>query len=600
MTSSNSLKKIVSIGAAMLLAVGGSLTSAAPASAAAATTAPVVSSPALVGNTVSATPAVWPSGTSTGKWYVCDSFGSAAAATSVPSGCDALYTDRLDTTPFTTSTLTIPSISYCANICTPFGNSSTAFKIRWIEVNGSDISASAAVAIQEGRTLSIQNPSVGATSVTLGVSNGCNFASSSLSSFADFTLLVAGTARTISSVSTSGGNVVLNFSGALTSGQSISVSYTQSADPVITCGSSAFIRNTTTALSGTVGGGGGGGGSTPCAGQTVVTSYAVSSPTLAPGGTYTIIYNGNPTFNNCLLPTTGFASARFLNGTLVGQFYYSGTSQGLNISNLTSTYTQLQNWAGRTLVNGDVITSKIWVSPGMTQPSANSAGDFSYTITITGADGSVSAPTLSPTQARNMLKPVPAAVQPLVPAFLALNKPMASLGGSVALSAGDFTGLVSAKIANKSIDFILGKTGQITMTVPQGEAGKTADLVLTFNTGSIILQDAIKYVAPVVVANVPVRPVAIKAGAKSISESAADEIRHAALANLKNDTIQCVAYSASNSAAAKAAAQLTAVQACGVAVKANPELKVADVEVIIDKLKARTQGVGIKVYKANN
>jgi hypothetical protein len=234
----------------------------------------------------------------------------------------------------------------------------------------------------------------------------------------------------------------------------------------------------------------------------------------------------------------------------------------------------------------------------------NGVWTMSETIATDGSGStsvsSVSAPTLSPTQARNMLKPVPAAVQPLVPAFLALNKPMASLGGSVALSAGDFTGLVSAKIANKSIDFILGKTGQITMTVPQGEAGKTADLVLTFNTGSIILQDAIKYVAPVVVADVPVRPVAIKAGAKSISESAADEIRHAALANLKNDTIQCVAYSASNSAAAKAAAQLTAVQACGVAVKANPELKVADVEVIIDKLKARTQGVGIKVYKANN
>jgi hypothetical protein len=555
-----------------------------------------------VGNTVSATPAVWPSGTATGKWYVCDSFGSAAAATSVPSGCDALYTDRLDTTPFTTSTLTIPSISYCANICTPFGNSSTAFKVRWIEVNGSDISASAAVAIQDGRTLSLQNPTVGATSVTLGVSNGCSFASSSLSSFADFTLLVAGSARTISSVSTASSNVVLNFSGALTSGQSISVSYTQSADPVITCGSSAFIRNTTTALSGTVGsGGGGGGGSTPCAGQTVVTSYAVSSPTLAPGGTYTPIYNGNPAFNNCLLLTTGFASARFLNGTLVGQFYYNGTSQGLFISNLSNTYAQLQNWAGRTLVNGDVITSKIWVSPGMTQPSASSSGDFSYTITITGADGSVSGgPALSAEQARNVLKPVPAAVQPLVPAFLALNKPMASVGGNVALSTGDFTGLVSAKIANKSIDFILGKTGQITMTVPQGEAGKTADLTLTFNTGSIILQDAIKYVAPVVVANVPVRPVAIKAGAKSISESAADDIRHAALANLKNDTIQCVAYSASNSAAAKAAAKLTAVQACGFAVKANPELKVADVEVIVDKLKARTQGVGIKVYKANN
>ncbi|MEY3846348.1 MAG: putative flagellar system-associated repeat, partial [Actinomycetota bacterium] len=262
MTSSNTLNKIITIGAAALLAISGSLTAATSASAAAATTAPVVSSTALVGNTVSATPAVWASGSATGKWYVCDSFGSAAAATSVPSGCDALYTSRLDTTPFTTTTLTIPSISYCANICTPFGNSSTAFKIRWIEQNGSDISASAAVAIQEGRSLSLQNPTVGGTSVTLGVSNGCNFASSSLSGFADFTLLVGGSARTISSVTTTGGNVVLNFAGALTSGQSISVSYTQATDAVISCGPSAFIRNTTSALTGTVtsGGGGGGGG----------------------------------------------------------------------------------------------------------------------------------------------------------------------------------------------------------------------------------------------------------------------------------------------------------------------------------------------------
>jgi hypothetical protein len=177
---------------------------------------------------------------------------------------------------------------------------------------------------------------------------------------------------------------------------------------------------------------------------------------------------------------------------------------------------------------------------------------------------------------------------------------MASNGGKLNVAEGDFTGLVSAKINNKSIDFILGKTGQITMTVPQGEAGKTADLVLTFNTGSIILQDAIKYVAPLDVAKVGVRPIAIAAGATKITEEVAGQIRQAAFANVKNDTIQCVAYSTSGSAAAKAAAQLTAVQACGLAAKANSSLKVVDVEVIVDKLKARTQGVGIKVYKADN
>jgi hypothetical protein len=181
-----------------------------------------------------------------------------------------------------------------------------------------------------------------------------------------------------------------------------------------------------------------------------------------------------------------------------------------------------------------------------------------------------------------------------------LNKPMASLGGKVALSAGDFTGLVSAKIAGKSLDFILGNTGNITMTVPQGEAGKTADLVLTFNTGSIILQDAIKYVAPVVVADVPVRPVSISAGASKLSEEAADQIRHAALANLKNTDISCVAYAVADTAAAKAAAKATATKACALAKKTNSDLTVAPITVVVDKLKARTQGVGIKVYKADN
>jgi hypothetical protein len=233
----------------------------------------------------------------------------------------------------------------------------------------------------------------------------------------------------------------------------------------------------------------------------------------------------------------------------------------------------------------------------------NGIGNEYLTPTTGGASlvTSVSSPAqpLSALQARNALKPVPAAVQPLVPGFLALNKPMASLGGKVALSAGDFTGLTSAKIGDKAIDFALGTSGNISFTVPQGQAGKTADLVLTFNTGSIILQDAIKYVAPLDVAKVGVRPIAIAAGAAKITEEVAGQIRQAAFANVKNDTIQCVAYSASNSAAAKAAAQLTAVPAYGLAVKANPSLKVVDVEVIVDKLKARTQGVGIKVYKAD-
>jgi hypothetical protein len=237
-------------------------------------------------------------------------------------------------------------------------------------------------------------------------------------------------------------------------------------------------------------------------------------------------------------------------------------------------------------------------------------GPVSATFTVP-AYGGVSAPAgnapsvgatrpLSLEQAKNVLKPLPASVQPLVAAFPRLNKPMASNGGKIDLTEGNFTGLISATVAGKSLDFILGKTGQISMTVPKGEAGKTADLHLTFTSGKIIIQDAIKYVAPVVFAEVPVRPVSISAGASKLSEEAADQIRHAALANLKNTDISCVAYAVADTAAAKAAAKATATKACALAKKTNSDLTVAPITVVVDKLKARTQGVGIKVYKATN
>jgi hypothetical protein len=138
----------------------------------------------------------------------------------------------------------------------------------------------------------------------------------------------------------------------------------------------------------------------------------------------------------------------------------------------------------------------------------------------------------------------------------------------------------------------------VNIPVPAGKVG-TADLTLTFDSGTITIQDGIKYVAPVNVAAVPVREISLAAGTTKVSEAVADQIRLAAFANMNNNTIQCVAYASSNSVAAKAAAKLTAVQACGIATKANPSLSVADVMVIVNKAKSRKTGVGIKVYKQN-
>jgi hypothetical protein len=483
MTSSNTLKKLVSIGAAMLLAVGGSLTSATPASAAELT------SPSLAG-----------------------------------------------------------------------GNAT----------------------VRDGMT-------------SFSLDLGCA-AYSGTANLSDWSLTVSGGTQTLSSVNLFG-YIVVTLSSALAGGETVTLTYTKNGSRVIGCtnnsntvGSFTFT-STAPAAAGVSG--------TPTLSKSGTTLTAVPA-TSSGASQYWYLCDSSKTANNAAFnppAMTAISGCSML-------FTSAGTSSPANTTtlNLTGTYYVRAGSMGSytypaaSFSGGHVVFVQAVNTGSVMARSASVTAD-----TVSSSGGSEpTAPALTAEQAKNALKPVPAAVQPLVPGFLALNKPMASLGGKVALSAGDFSGLTAAKIGDKTIDFTLGTTGNISFTVPQGEAGKTADLVLTFNTGSIILQDAIKYVAPLDVAKVGVRPLAIAAGATKITEEVAGQIRQAAFANVKNDTIQCVAYATSGSSAAKAAAQLTAVQACGLAVKANSSLKVVDVEVIVDKLKARTQGVGIKVYKADN
>lgn len=436
--------------------------------------------------------------------------------------------------------------------------------------------------------------SAGMTSFSLDL--GCSGSYNGTVDLSDFSLTVSGGTQTLSSVGLFG-YVVVTLSSALAGGETVTLTYTKNVGRVISCsiGSNTVGNFTFTSTAPAAAGVSG----TPTLSKSGTTLTAV--PATASGvSQYWYSCDSAKTATNAafnppamtaisgcsmLFNTAGTSSpANTTSLSLTGTYYVRAGSQG------SYTYPAV-NFSGSHIIFVQAVnTGSVMARSASVSADADSNSGSSV----------VTAPVLTAEQAKNALKPVPAAVQPLVPGFLALNKPMASLGGKVALSAGDFTGLTSAKIGDKAIDFALGTTGNISFTVPEGQAGKTADLVLTFNTGSIILQDAIKYVAPLDVAKVGVRPIAIAAGAKKITEEVAGQIRQAAFANVKNDTIQCVAYSASNSVAAKAAAQLTAVQACGLAIKANPSLKVVDVEVIVDKLKARTQGVGIKVYKADN
>jgi hypothetical protein len=228
----------------------------------------------------------------------------------------------------------------------------------------------------------------------------------------------------------------------------------------------------------------------------------------------------------------------------------------------------------------------------------NTTGFFTATVpAVAGAVTSSDSTDVIDTPITEDQRPLPVWANNVVKSIPSLTKSLNTSGGHVALTDGDYADLKSVTVGGKAITFKLEANGNVTIPVPAGEAGKTADIVIVFAGGTMTVQDGIKYVAVTDVAKVIERPIAIAAGAKKLTEAVADQIRQAAFSNLSNTTIQCVAYAAKNTSASKAAAKLTAVQACGIAAKANPALKVSEISVIVNKAKAKKQAVGIKVYK---
>jgi hypothetical protein len=340
---------------------------------------------------------------------------------------------------------------------------------------------------------------------------------------------------------------------------------------------------------------------TPCAGQTGLTNVTLSVATLTRTGTYKRIYNDDATLNNCYLPSMALSLATYVNGELQGTISgYSGI--GLGAFTADRTLTSIETTLGRQLAVGDVITFKYWSGVSSAVSAANLAPTFAPTLTIIGESESstdVTDPSIDATDtAVAPPAPLPVWASNIVASIPTLTKSLVTTGGSVSLTGGDYADLKSVTIGGKAVDFKIETTGNVSIPVPAGEVGKTADIVIVFGGGTMTVVDGIKYVAQVDVAKVAERPIAIAAG-KRITGAIAEQIRQAALANMKNTQIQCVAYAAANTAKAKATAQLSAVQACGIAAKANPSLKIADVSVVVDKVRARLTSVGIKVYKLN-
>jgi hypothetical protein len=250
--------------------------------------------------------------------------------------------------------------------------------------------------------------------------------------------------------------------------------------------------------------------------------------------------------------------------------------------------------AGRTLNDGDVYRLNYYVGIAQT-PTLSDTPTFSLSLILnpTGTSGNNSngnSVSVAPSE------PAPVWQAPLLNAVVGTAKNIGVSGGKLALTGSDFAGLKSVTVAGKDVAFTTDSNGSVSIPVPSGKAG-VADLTMVFTTGTITIHDGIKYVTPTVVASVPERAVAIAAGTKKITVAVADQVRQAAFANMSNTSVQCVAYSASNKSAAKAAAKATATALCALAVKANPSLSITAVTVVVNKTRAAKEAVGIKVYK---
>jgi hypothetical protein len=114
-------------------------------------------------------------------------------------------------------------------------------------------------------------------------------------------------------------------------------------------------------------------------------------------------------------------------------------------------------------------------------------------------------------------KALPDWFAPLLKAFVDIDKNVGVAGGKLTLTNGNFSGLKTVTVAGVTVLFTLDSKGSVNIPVPAGKVG-TADLALTFDSGTMNIQDAIKYVAPIDVATVPVREISIAAGSAKITE----------------------------------------------------------------------------------
>jgi hypothetical protein len=618
MTSSKTLKKIVSTGAALMLALGGSLFATTPAQAAVSlVTAPMVT-PAgnavaidgYVSQTSYATFSGVPNnyagnGPTVTKWLICDSAPNptyAVDGTDVPVGnnCRDVYTVN---GLFTGTGLSLSMI-------TALGSSSST-------VSPSSLIGKYVVRFEMSKNTTDQTIYAWAMSAPKQL-----LAAPTMSGASGNVNGVVGTALSMPAYTTTGFGSSVTFSYAvgnalpLPSGISFNANTGQLTGTPTSAASNLSVTITATGANG-------------------LTKNSVFNLTITSGSSSNPNQNQNQNQNTptqLVAPTITVVgnsavvtAGTYSSGSIMGNWEYCGTAQAA-VTSQTNQYPADCGPLFLTLAGGSNysnvahaltldLTATYYARPAGSMNNTLSAislvgkfvryqesvgsGGF-YTATVPAAPGSVTSTDSTDvvdTPITEDKRPLPVWANNVVKSIPSLTKSLNTTGGHVALTDGDYADLKSVTVGGKAITFKLETNGNVTIPVPAGEAGKTADIVIVFAGGTMTVQDGIKYVAPTDVTKVIERPIAIAAGSTKLTEAVADQIRQAAFSNLNNTTIQCVAYAAKNTSASKAAAKLTAVQACGIAAKANPALKVSEVSVVVNKAKAKNQAVGIKVYK---
>ena len=552
MTSSNTLKKFVSIGAAMLLAVGGSLVAAQPASAAATAQLGQAAYPNIAALS-------WSAGSSSANLlearFIADSTISSVAKFSVKmsnangtitpnigtGGADLVNNCKINYTYKAPAAGTYSAANGLSGSCSvsngaviytvstpggPFSLASTdMLKIQWT-TGAWDPGALA------GGTYNIDINLMDSSNVSLGTATNT------------FTLAAPTVATLDANGGTLGGvtTVAPDMANQIHLPRASQTSSAPTKTGMALIGWSTNQSATTGAFDFTL--------------TSAATYYAIwGTPTL-----YTVTFNadGGTVTSGSLTATQ--ASAGGL--VTVPRLSKTGCTQGLwsngaaaNISSFTptSTFTMTASWVCSTT---DTIVA-----------------------TVTEAS-----------------KPLPVWAAPILKQIPTLSKTLTTEGGKLSLKDGDYSSLKSVTVGGKEVAYSIDAKGDVNIPVPAGKGGTFADLVVTFTGGKMTVQDGIKYVEPTNVAAVREAPIAgFKGTSTKITGALAESIQYAAQLDKKANTVLCTGYAASKAAVATATARAEA--ACGYATKVNDQLVNKKVTIVVNAKLAKTASVGIKVYK---